>query len=181
MTTHPAAILGATPRGVRHAIRKLVRPALLVFVVPWALMGSSSSLRVFCRTIWALLRSFGATTGVRTACARLRRRWNPACYEIILAGIVALCLAVPGRPQSQTKVPESSTSAKSNVSATPPGNEVCAKCHSKIFETYAATPMARGSGPAAQGFLPGEFLHAASGVHYRVYLGRRGFAWQTKA
>jgi len=38
--------------------------------------------------------------------------------------------------------------------------------------------MARGSGPATQGFLPGEFLHAASGVRYRVYL-EKGEVWMS--
>lgn len=165
---------------MRHAIRKLVPAAHFGFgfVVPWALMASSSSRRVFRRTNSALQRSFGAITGLRTAPARLRRHCKPACSEIILAGIVALSFAVPGRPQSQTKVPESGASAKSNASAKPPGNEICAKCHSKIFETYAVTPMARGSGPATQGFLPGEFLHAASGVHYRVHL-ENGEVWMS--
>lgn len=30
--------------------------------------------------------------------------------------------------------------------------------------------MAHASGPAAQGFIPADFTHAASGVHYRIYL-----------
>ena len=38
--------------------------------------------------------------------------------------------------------------------------------------------MARGSGPATQGFIPGEFMHAASGVRYRVYL-ENGEAWMS--
>ncbi len=36
--------------------------------------------------------------------------------------------------------------------------------------------MARASGAAADGLLPGEFLHAASGVRYRLFL-RDGRAW----
>ena len=36
--------------------------------------------------------------------------------------------------------------------------------------------MARASGPAAEGLLPGEFTHAPSGVHYRLFL-RDGRAW----
>ena len=38
------------------------------------------------------------------------------------------------------------------------------------------TPMARASGVATDGLLPGEFTHAASGVHYRLFL-RDGRAW----
>ncbi len=37
-------------------------------------------------------------------------------------------------------------------------------------------PMAQGSGPATQGFLPGDFRDATSGVHYRVYL-ENGDVW----
>jgi predicted CXXCH cytochrome family protein len=56
------------------------------------------------------------------------------------------------------------------------GSEVCAKCHRAIFDAYAETPMARASGPAMQDFLPGEFQHAASGMHYRIYE-ENGDAW----
>src|ERR1700761_3883049 len=53
---------------------------------------------------------------------------------------------------------------------------VCAKCHQKIYDSYQATPMARASGAAVEGLLPGEFTHALSGVHYRLFL-RDGRAW----
>jgi predicted CXXCH cytochrome family protein len=55
-------------------------------------------------------------------------------------------------------------------------DKVCAGCHQEIYDSYQATPMARASGPAADGLLPGEFTHAASGVHYRLFL-RDGQAW----
>ena len=89
---------------------------------------------------------------------------------------MGLCCTVPGWAQSGAQIPVTGASAQSIVPAAPPGNEACAKCHSNIFETYVKTPMARGSGPATQGFLPGEFVHAASGVRYRVYL-ENGDAW----
>ena len=57
------------------------------------------------------------------------------------------------------------------------GNEACAKgCHSVIYATYVTKPMARGSGPATQDFLPGEFRDRGSGVFYCVYL-ENGDAW----
>jgi predicted CXXCH cytochrome family protein len=56
------------------------------------------------------------------------------------------------------------------------GDRVCAKCHQAIYDSYQATPMAQASGAAADGLLPGEFTHAASGVHYRLFL-RDGRAW----
>jgi predicted CXXCH cytochrome family protein len=52
----------------------------------------------------------------------------------------------------------------------------CAGCHQKIYDSYRATPMARASGDAVDGLLPGEFTHALSGVHYRLFL-RDGRAW----
>jgi predicted CXXCH cytochrome family protein len=53
---------------------------------------------------------------------------------------------------------------------------VCANCHKAIYDSYQATPMARASGLASEGLLPGEFTHADSGVHYRLFL-RDGRAW----
>lgn len=48
-------------------------------------------------------------------------------------------------------------------------NAACAPCHKQIYERYRSTPMANASGPAAEGFLPADFHHAESGVHYRVF------------
>jgi predicted CXXCH cytochrome family protein len=45
----------------------------------------------------------------------------------------------------------------------------CAQCHKDITERYRNTPMANASGKAADGFIPADFIHAPSGVHYRVY------------
>jgi predicted CXXCH cytochrome family protein len=53
---------------------------------------------------------------------------------------------------------------------------VCAKCHQPIYESYERTPMARASGVAADGLIPGDFVHAASGIHYRLFL-KDGRAW----
>jgi predicted CXXCH cytochrome family protein len=55
-------------------------------------------------------------------------------------------------------------------------DQACARCHQKIFDSYKQTPMARASGLAVDGLLPGEFTHAASGVRYRLFL-RDGRAW----
>lgn len=46
----------------------------------------------------------------------------------------------------------------------------CASCHRQIYESWKRTPMARASGPAAQGFIPADFTHAPSGVHYQMQL-----------
>lgn len=45
---------------------------------------------------------------------------------------------------------------------------VCASCHRAIYERYERTPMANASGAAAAGFIPADFEHAASGIHYRI-------------
>lgn len=44
----------------------------------------------------------------------------------------------------------------------------CASCHRAIYERYESTPMANASGPANRGFIPADFVHVASGVHYRI-------------
>lgn len=47
-------------------------------------------------------------------------------------------------------------------------NAACAPCHREIYERYRTTPMANASGAAVEGFLPADFVHATSGIHYRV-------------
>ena len=47
-------------------------------------------------------------------------------------------------------------------------NAACAPCHREIYERYSQTPMANASGVAAEGFIPADFKHASSGIHYRV-------------
>jgi Tetratricopeptide repeat/Cytochrome c554 and c-prime len=60
----------------------------------------------------------------------------------------------------------------------PNPDTVCIGCHREIYEKYERTAMARGSGAAVDGLLPGGFLHAASGIHYNVFL-RNGNAWMS--
>jgi Flp pilus assembly protein TadD len=62
-----------------------------------------------------------------------------------------------------------------SLAATDP-DQACARCHQKSFDSYKKTPMAQASGLAVDGLLPGEFTHAASGIHYRLFL-RDGRAW----
>ena len=57
--------------------------------------------------------------------------------------------------------------ARSTVDARD-SNVGCAPCHREIYERYRTTPMANASGPAIDGFIPGDFVHANSAVHYRV-------------
>ena len=101
---------------------------------------------------------------------------SPLGRKILFTAVAVCCFAAPARSQSPGKTPAPVISADRNAAAATPGNEACAKCHRAIFESYSATPMAHASGPATQDFLPGDFLHAASGVHYRVFL-ENGDAW----
>ena len=57
-------------------------------------------------------------------------------------------------------------------------DEVCASCHKEIYDKYERTPMARASGTAVEGLLQGGFLHAGSGVRYKVF-SRDGKAWMS--
>src|SRR5712671_2496746 len=47
--------------------------------------------------------------------------------------------------------------------------KACARCHSSIYRSYTSTAMGRASGPAKENLIPADFLHARSGVHYRIY------------
>ena len=70
--------------------------------------------------------------------------------------------------------------------ANPPGavvplgspDAVCASCHQAIYDKYERSAMARGSGIATSGLLPGSFHHSPSDVDYRVFL-RDGAAWMS--
>ncbi len=48
-------------------------------------------------------------------------------------------------------------------------NSACAPCHRDIYERYRKTPMANASGRALDGFIPADFRHAVSGIHYKVF------------
>ena len=77
--------------------------------------------------------------------------------------------------QNPTPNPASPPARVSNSNAYV-GNQACARCHSAIYESYQRTSMARASGPAIEGFMPAEFTHKESGVHYRIYA-ENGRAW----
>lgn len=66
----------------------------------------------------------------------------------------------------------------SSSSAPATQDERCASCHADIYSRYESTAMARGSGRATAGFLPGAFHHNPSDVDYRVFL-RDGAAWMS--
>jgi tetratricopeptide (TPR) repeat protein len=114
-----------------------------------------------------------------------RRAASNILYGFFLAILLAVLAgprargqsaANPGAAAPSAAAPSTHSAAAPSDESAPTGNEVCAKCHSKIFDTYSETAMARASGPATQDFLPGEFQHEVSGIHYRVYE-ENGDAW----
>lgn len=59
------------------------------------------------------------------------------------------------------------------------GSSSCAECHSRVYQSYMATPMARSSGQLnndnfVESFAKSEFVHPRSGVNYRVWRGANG-------
>ncbi|HXY51459.1 MAG TPA: cytochrome c3 family protein [Terriglobales bacterium] len=88
--------------------------------------------------------------------------------RLICAGALLASISLPG----QAPKPLHNDSARSGYV----GNDACARCHAAIFESYAGSSMAHASGPAADQFRPADFVHAKSGVHYRIY-GEGGHAW----
>lgn len=81
------------------------------------------------------------------------------------AGVVLLLWLTIGRP---SRVLADAAAGRDGEAVLSDPNAECARCHRAIYERYRKTPMANASGPAAAGFLPGEFTHAASGVTYRL-------------
>ena len=57
-------------------------------------------------------------------------------------------------------------------------DQVCASCHSEIYKKYEQSSMARGSGLATDGLIPGSFHHKPSGVDYKVFE-RDGAGWMS--
>jgi hypothetical protein len=48
------------------------------------------------------------------------------------------------------------------------GDEACGRCHASIADSYSRTHMAHASGRVAENFIPADFTHPKSGVHYRI-------------
>jgi hypothetical protein len=99
--------------------------------------------------------------------ARFRKRqWIPR-LQLLSLFVVLGVLCAPG--SDQVNKSGAHGSASQPVPGNYIGNQPCARCHSAIFESYARTPMAHASGPAAENLIPADFLHKKSGVHYRIY------------
>jgi hypothetical protein len=87
---------------------------------------------------------------------------------VVLAGVVLMGFAwllVNGWPPA---VSARAATVKTPVATPVDPNVACEPCHQEIYERYRKTPMANASGAATDGFLPGDFTHAVSGVSYRM-------------
>src|SRR5580704_10332589 len=88
---------------------------------------------------------------------------------MIRAGCLSLVMLLAAASAAQNPTPNHASPAPVSNPNTYVGNQACARCHSAIYESYQPTSMARASGPAMEGFMPAEFTHKESGVHYRIY------------
>jgi predicted CXXCH cytochrome family protein len=83
-------------------------------------------------------------------------------------GFILLVLLAIGSAMSPS-IPALAGQQSGQTSAANDPNAACAPCHRGIYERYRKTPMANASGLAADGLIPADFQHVASGVHYRVF------------
>jgi len=88
---------------------------------------------------------------------------------------LAISFLVPVFLPAQTPSPVNA-SPKASATSGYTGDKACERCHAEIYRSYEKTAMAHASGPAVGNLIPGEFTHAPSGVHYRVYE-QGGRAW----
>ena len=93
------------------------------------------------------------------------RRWwersslNRRIYLGLIASLsIAPWVASTGAPRA----------AAGGAGALRDPNAACAACHRALYERYRTTPMANASGVASEGFIPADFEHAASGIHYQI-------------
>ena len=101
------------------------------------------------------------------------RQWRGALATLLLlCACLAMWWAMRGSGVVLAATQESG--ARLSVRLETP-DKACAACHQAIYDSYERTPMALGSGAAAQGLddvevKAGGFTHAGSGVTYRVTL-----------
>jgi tetratricopeptide (TPR) repeat protein len=58
------------------------------------------------------------------------------------------------------------------------GNDVCARCHHTIYQSFIQTPHAHASGRASENLVAGSFTHHKSKVTYQVY-SESGKVWMS--
>ena len=106
---------------------------------------------------------------------------GPCKTTLHVVSFLALLTALLPLLAQEVPAPSARPSVTSTQPAAPAGfvgSETCRLCHETIYETYSKTAMANASGPATQELIAGEFEHAPSRVHYRVFA-KDGKAWFT--
>jgi Cytochrome c554 and c-prime len=98
--------------------------------------------------------------------ASRKLKWSPPLPVLALL-LVFNVLGAAGSAQVDKSGAEDGASRPAPSSYI--GNETCARCHASIYDSYKRTPMAHASGPAIEDLKPADFVHAKSGVHYRIY------------
>jgi predicted CXXCH cytochrome family protein len=99
-------------------------------------------------------------------------------FQLREAVLLFVATALSVAAFAQQSAPSTAAKQPQPASKKYPGIEACAKCHVEIYNSYSSTAMAQASGPAMQGLLTGDFVHAPSRVHYRVYA-EDGKAWMS--
>jgi tetratricopeptide (TPR) repeat protein len=94
----------------------------------------------------------------------------PSSMPRLTVAVLAL-LSSAMLSQAQTK-----TAPDQQAATRAGGSQACASCHANIYRTYSTTAMALASGPAADGLIAGDFRHASTGIHYRIY-SQDGWVW----
>lgn len=82
------------------------------------------------------------------------------------------------QPHSPAPVYAAADEAETPVPPLSDPDVVCASCHKEICDRYETTQMARGSGLATHGLIPGDYNQKLSGVNYSVFE-RNGSAWMS--
>jgi tetratricopeptide (TPR) repeat protein len=82
------------------------------------------------------------------------------------------------QPHSPAPVYAAVDAAETPVPPLSDPDVVCASCHKEICDRYEKTQMARGSGLATHGLIPGDYHQKLSGVDYSVFE-RNGSAWMS--
>jgi tetratricopeptide (TPR) repeat protein len=105
------------------------------------------------------------------------RRHSPSRGTILVAlcCLSAIAALLCFTPDAQHRV-QAAAVPPATVAPLDHPDAVCANCHKAIYEKYEQTAMARGSGIATAGLIPGGFHHKASDIDYSVFL-RDGAAW----
>jgi len=86
----------------------------------------------------------------------------PAHKGVVATIVLATCLLTPTTRMC-------ASAARAAPESVYVGNEACAQCHSSIYRSYSTTAMAHASGLAKENFIPADFVHASSSIHYRIY------------